>query len=44
MVFIQTFYWSTNQVITQRAMAALVYTQKGVYAAAIIRFIVPTLS
>ena len=46
MVFIQTFYWSTNQVITQRAMAApnLKEAQKGVYAAAIIRFIVvPTI-
>ncbi|RDV29020.1 SLC5 family protein [Alteromonas aestuariivivens] len=42
MIFIQTFYWSTNQTITQRAMAApsLKEAQKGVYAAAIIRFII----
>ena len=42
MIFIQAFYWGTNQVITQRAMAApnLKEAQKGVYAAAIIRFIV----
>jgi SSS family solute:Na+ symporter len=42
MIFIQTFYWSTNQTITQRAMAApnIKEAQKGVYAAAIIRFII----
>ena len=42
MIFIQAFYWGTNQVITQRAMAApnLKEAQKGVYAAAIIRFII----
>lgn len=42
MIFIQTFYWSTNQTITQRAMAApsLREAQKGVYAAAIIRFVI----
>ena len=42
MIFIQTFYWSTNQTITQRAMAApnLKEAQKGVYAAAVIRLII----
>ena len=42
MIFIQMFYWGTNQVITQRAMAApnLKEAQKGVYAATVIRFIV----
>lgn len=46
MIFIQAFYWGTNQVVTQRAMAApnLKEAQKGVYAAAIIRFfIVPSI-
>ncbi|MCX8499025.1 MAG: SLC5 family protein, partial [Caulobacteraceae bacterium] len=39
MIFIQMFYWSTNQTITQRAMAApnLKEGQKGVLAAAVIR-------
>ncbi|MEM1195645.1 MAG: SLC5 family protein [Pseudomonadota bacterium] len=44
MIFIQIFYWSTNQNITQRAMAApnVREAQKGVMAAAIIRIaIVP---
>ncbi|WP_395339132.1 SLC5 family protein [Ningiella sp. W23] len=42
MIFIQMFYWGTNQVITQRAMAApsIKEAQKGVYAAAIIRLII----
>ena len=42
MIFIQTFYWSTNQTITQRAMAApnVKEAQKGVYAAAIIRLLI----
>lgn len=42
MVFIQTFYWSTNQNITQRAMAAptLREGQKGVFAAGIIRLLI----
>ena len=42
MIFIQMFYWGTNQVITQRAMAApnLKEAQKGVYAAATIRFLI----
>lgn len=46
MIFIQTFYWSTNQNITQRAMAApsLREGQKGVFAAGIIRLcIVPAI-
>lgn len=42
MIFIQTFYWSTNQTITQRAMAApdIKEAQKGVYAAAVIRLLI----
>lgn len=42
MIFIQTFYWSTNQTITQRAMAApnIKEAQKGVYAAAAIRLVI----
>jgi SSS family solute:Na+ symporter len=42
MIFIQMFYWGTNQVITQRAMAApnLKEAQKGVFAAIIIRIII----
>lgn len=42
MIFIQTFYWSTNQTITQRAMASktLAEAQKGVYAAAAIRLLI----
>ena len=42
MIFIQIFYWSTNQTITQRAMASptLKEGQKGVIAAAIIRLVV----
>ncbi len=41
MIFIQIFYWSTNQTITQRAMAApnVREAQKGVFAAAAIRLI-----
>ncbi len=41
MLFIQIFYWSTNQTITQRAMAAPTVgeAQKGVYAAAFIRVV-----
>lgn len=39
MILIQIFYWSTNQTITQRAMAApnVKEAQKGVYAAALVR-------
>ncbi len=42
MLLIQTFYWSTNQNITQRAMAAptLKEAQKGVFAAAGIRLLI----
>ncbi|MGI9295755.1 MAG: sodium:solute symporter family transporter [Pseudomonadales bacterium] len=42
MLFIQIFYWSTNQTITQRAMASptLEEGQKGVFAAAGIRFLI----
>lgn len=41
MIFIQIFYWSTNQTITQRAMAApsIKEAQKGIYFAAVIRVI-----
>lgn len=39
MVFVQLYYWSTNQTITQRALAAtsLREAQKGCYAAAVVR-------
>ena len=42
MIFIQMFYWSTNQTITQRAMASptLREGQKGVLAAGVIRLLV----
>ncbi|MDY7098432.1 MAG: sodium/solute symporter [Pseudomonadota bacterium] len=42
MIFIQTFYWSTNQTITQRAMASptISEAQKGVMAAAAIRLLI----
>lgn len=42
MIFIQIFYWSTNQNLTQRAMAApnIKEAQKGVLAAAIIRILI----
>jgi SSS family solute:Na+ symporter len=42
MIFIQVFYWSFNQTITQRAMAApsLKEAQKGVMAAAGIRLLI----
>ena len=42
MIFIQTFYWSTNQTITQRAMAApdIREAQKGVVVAAGIRLLI----
>ncbi|CAN5258872.1 solute:sodium symporter family transporter [soil metagenome] len=42
MIFIQMFYWSTNQTITQKAMAApsLKEAQKGVVAATVIRLLV----
>jgi solute:Na+ symporter, SSS family len=42
MLFIQIFYWSTNQAITQKAMASpsLREAQKGVMAAAVVRVLV----
>jgi SSS family solute:Na+ symporter len=42
MIFIQMFYWSFNQTITQRAMAApsLAEGQKGVITAAVIRLVI----
>ena len=42
MIFIQIFYWSTNQNITQRAMAAptVKEAQRGVMAAATIRILI----
>jgi SSS family solute:Na+ symporter len=42
MVFIQIFYWSTNQAITQRAMASpsVREAQKGVLVAAVIRLLI----
>ena len=42
MIFIQTFYWSFNQTITQRAMAApsIAEAQRGVLVAAGIRLLI----
>jgi solute:Na+ symporter, SSS family len=42
MLFIQIFYWSTNQNITQKAMAApnVGEAQKGVMAAAVVRILI----
>lgn len=42
MLFIQMFYWSTNQTITQRAMASpsVGEAQKGIFAAAAIRLLI----
>ena len=42
MIFIQIFYWSTNQTITQRAMASpsVKEAQKGILAAAAIRLLI----
>ena len=42
MAFIQVFYWSTNQNITQKAMAApsVREAQKGVFAAAAVRILI----
>ncbi len=42
MIFIQIFYWSTNQNITQKAMTAPTVreAQKGVLAAALIRILI----
>ena len=42
MIFIQIFYWSTNQNITQKAMTAptVKEAQKGVLAAAVVRILI----
>ena len=42
MLFIQMFYWSTNQTITQRAMASptVAEARKGILAAAAIRLLI----
>ena len=42
MIFSQLYYWSTNQTITQRALAApsVREAQKGVYAAMVIRLLI----
>ncbi len=42
MIFSQLYYWSTNQTITQRALAApsIKEAQRGVYAAMVIRLLV----
>jgi len=42
MIFIQMFYWSTNQTITQRAMASpsVKEAQKGILGAAAIRLLI----
>ncbi len=43
MIFIQIFYWGTNMVITQRALAAksVREAQKGLYAAVLMKLIIP---
>lgn len=43
MVFIHIFYWGTNMVIAQRAMAAksVREAQKGIYAAAAFKLVIP---
>lgn len=43
MIFIQIFYWGTNMVITQRALAAksVKEAQKGLYAAVVMKLVVP---
>ncbi|MCZ4335819.1 solute:sodium symporter family transporter [Shewanella colwelliana] len=43
MIFIQIFYWGTNMVITQRALAAksVKEAQKGLYAAVVMKLIIP---
>ena len=42
MIFSQLYYWSTNQTITQRALAApsIKEAQKGVFAAMVIRLLI----
>ncbi|AZQ12278.1 SLC5 family protein [Shewanella khirikhana] len=43
MIFIQIFYWGTNMVITQRALAAknVREAQKGLYAAVAMKLLIP---
>ncbi|WP_066015075.1 solute:sodium symporter family transporter [Endozoicomonas atrinae] len=43
MIFIQIFYWGTNMVITQRALAAksVKEAQKGIYAAVVMKLLIP---
>lgn len=43
MMFAHIFYWGTNQVIAQRALAAkdIREAQKGIYAAALLKFLTP---
>jgi SSS family solute:Na+ symporter len=43
MVFAHIFYWGTNMLIAQRAMAAknVREAQKGIYAAAVLKFVTP---
>ena len=43
MVFAHIFYWGTNMVIAQRALAAknIREAQKGIYAAALLKFLTP---
>jgi SSS family solute:Na+ symporter len=43
MVFIQVFYWGTNMVITQRALAAksVEEAQKGIYVAVVFKLLIP---
>lgn len=43
MIFIQIFYWGTNMVITQRALAAksVKEAQKGLYAAVAMKLLIP---
>lgn len=43
MLFIQVFYWGTNMVITQRALAAksVEEAQKGLYAAVVLKILIP---
>lgn len=45
MLFIHIFYWGTNMVIAQRALAAgsVREAQKGIYAAAIFKMILPAI-
>lgn len=42
MIFTQLYYWSTNQTITQRVLAApsIREAQKGAYAAAVVRLLI----